>query len=459
VPPVISSSRFSEATPRSTSLGVRSIAKSLTALVVLFSAPTWAVAPARANAAEPSKDVAKVVIDIVSPTAGEVVRNKVHVAAIRGSARSGAKDPLDFDVMIAIDVSKSTRFPSGIDVDEDGDTGFNPHEELIAPGTYPEDVVCSDPDDSILGAEIQAARMLVESLSAGRSRVGVLTFSGAVDRETGERESPDQQDAVLRIAMTDDFAAVGRVLSDIYEEGSHGATNFSAAIRLAVVELVGLTGAQSVARPQARRLLQFLTDGVPTFPFGRGDKPDAEDTEAAINAARLARKAGLTINSFALGRYALESPVATTEMARLTGGTYTPVRNPGEILAFLRGVSFANIEDVVITNLTTNDVSYDVHLSPDGSFSGFVPVGTGRNTVQVTVLASDGGENMVSLNVDFEKSGLTENELVVELERVRKRNRDMMLLLERKRIQAFRERQKGVITIEAERDVEEEPEQ
>jgi hypothetical protein len=259
--------------------------------------------------------------------------------------------------------------------------------------------------------------------------------------------------------MTDDFAAVGRVLSDIYEEGSHGATNFSAAIRLAVVELVGLTGAQSVARPQARRLLQFLTDGVPTFPFGRGDKPDAEDTEAAINAARLARKAGLTINSFALGRYALESPVATTEMARLTGGTYTPVRNPGEILAFLRGVSFANIEDVVITNLTTNDVSYDVHLSPDGSFSGFVPVGTGRNTVQVTVLASDGGENMVSLNVDFEKSGLTENELVVELERVRKRNRDMMLLLERKRIQAFRERQKGVITIEAERDVEEEPEQ
>ncbi|MCP5043581.1 MAG: VWA domain-containing protein [bacterium] len=402
---------------------------------------------------EPS-DVGEVAIDIASPTSGEVIRNRVHVAAIRGSARSGTKDPLDFDVMIAIDVSKSTRFPSGIDVDEDGETGFNPLEELVAPGTYPEDVVCSDPDDSILGAEIKAARMLVDSLSAGRSRVGVLTFSGEVDLDSGERNSPDQKDAILRVPLTDDFAAVLSVLDTIRGEGSHGATNFSAAIRLAVVELVGLTGAQSETRPKARRLLQFLTDGVPTFPYGRGDTPDPEDTEEAIRAARLARKAGLTINSFALGRYALESPVATTEMARLTGGAYTPVRNPGEILAFLRSVSFANIEDVVITNLTTSDISYDVHLSPDGSFSGFVPVGLGRNEVQVTVLASDGGENSVSLDVDFEQAGLTENELVAELERVRKRNKEMMLLLEQKRIQAFRERQKGVVTIEAE---EEEP--
>jgi len=403
-----------------------------------------------ASAAKVEPGVAKVVIDIASPALGEVIRNRIHVAAIRGSARSGAEDPVDFDVMIAIDLSKSTRYPSGIDVDEDGEVGFNPHEELIAPGTYPEEVVCSDPDDSILSAEIQAARMLVDSLDAGRSRVGILTFSGEVDLESGERKSPDQKDALLRIPMTDDFEAVEKVLDEIHKEGPHGATNFSAAIHLAVVELVGLTGSQSVPRPKAKRLLQFLTDGVPTFPHGRGDTADPEDTEAAINAARLARKAGLTINSFALGRYALESPVATNEMARLTGGAYTPVRNPGEILAFLGSVSFANIEDVVITNLTTQDISYDVHLSPDGSFSGFVPVSLGHNEVQVTVLASDGGENTVSLDVAFEKSGLTENELTVELERVRERNKEMMLLLERKRIQAFRDRQKGVITIEAE---------
>jgi hypothetical protein len=148
---------------------------------------------ASAATGESESEVAAVAIDISSPTAGEIVRNRVHVAAIRGIARSGVQDPLDFDVMIAIDVSKSTRFPSGIDVDEDGDVGFNPHEELIAPGTYHEDVVCSDPDDSILSAEIQAARMLIDSLTAGRSRVGVLTFSGEVDLETGERASPNQK--------------------------------------------------------------------------------------------------------------------------------------------------------------------------------------------------------------------------------------------------------------------------
>lgn len=405
---------------------------------------------ALAATVDPATAPAAVVIDITSPVSGETIRNRVHMAAIRGTARSGALDPLDFDVMIAIDVSKSTRFPSGIDVNQDGEIGFNPHEELIAPGTYPDEVVCSDPADTILGAEIQAARMLVDSLSRGSSRVSVLTFSGEVDLETGERTSPNQKDAILRIALTDDFAKVNDVLDAIQREGSHGATNFAAAIHLAVVELVGLTGSSSVARPGAKRLLQFLTDGVPTFPFGRGDVADPEDAEAAISASRLARKAGLTINSFALGRYALESPIATTEMARLTGGAYTPVRNPGEILAFLSGVSFANIEDVVITNLTTQDVSYDVSLSPDGSFSGFVPVDLGRNRVQVTVLASDGGERTISLDVNFEKSGLTENELMVELARVRKRNREMMLLLERKRIQAFRDRQKGVVSIEDE---------
>ena len=292
--------------------------------------------------------------------------------------------------------------------------------------------------------------MLVDSLSPGRSRVGIITFSGDVDKETGEQKSPDQSDAQVRIPLTEDFNAIGKVLDQIFAEGPHGATNFSAAIRLAVSELVGFTGAQSKPRPGAKRVLQFLTDGVPTFPYGRGDQADVEDAEAAINSSRLARKAGITINSFALGRYALDAPISVTEMARLTGGSFTPVRNPGEILAFLQGVSFANIEDVVITNTTTGDISYDVHLSPDGTFSGFVPVQTGSNHLEVAVLATDGGSNSVAFEIDFQKSGLTENELMVELARVRKRNKEMMLVLERKRIEAFREGLQGSVTVEAE---------
>jgi hypothetical protein len=408
------------------------------------------VAAATVAASVAEQKVSPVLINVSSPLPGQIVKNKVHMAPVRGNAQSGNDKPVDFDVLVAIDVSASTRYPSGIDVDGDGEVGFNPHEELMAPGTYADEVVCSDPDDSILSAELHAARFLLDVLKPGRTTVGLIVFSGEVDPVSGMRRSFDQRDAWIEVPLTSDFDLVLGALERIREIGPHGATNFAAAVQLAVVELAGLTGAESYARPDAKKVVLFLTDGVPTFPFARGATADPEDTEAAINAARLAHKAGITINTFALGRHALSSPVAVTEMARLTAGTYTAVRNPGEIVSFLQGISFANIDDVVITNLTTSEVSYDVQLAPDGSFSGFVPVKEGRNVVKITALASDGGEGSVNLDLDFEKSGLTERELAIELERIKRRNRELMRLLERKRIKAFRERQQKRVVIEAE---------
>ncbi len=52
-------------------------------------------------------------IQIASPRPGEVVKNRVHMAPVRGAARSGTGDPVDFDVLIVLDVSHSTRYPSG----------------------------------------------------------------------------------------------------------------------------------------------------------------------------------------------------------------------------------------------------------------------------------------------------------------------------------------------------------
>ena len=397
-------------------------------------------------AAEP----APVEIEIVSPGPDEIVRNRVTVAPIRGRARSGSDAPTDFDVMIAIDVSHSSRFPSGIDVDQDGETGLNPEQELVAPGTYPEGVVCSDPEDTILAAEVLAARQLLEVLDPSQTRVGVLVFSGAVDPSTGQRLRLDQRDALLKVPLTDDFGAVSSVLDEILEEGAYGATNFAAAIQLGVVELSGLSRSYSEPRPGARKVILFLTDGVPTFPFGKGTSPDPEDTEAAIAAARLAKSAGVTINSFAIGQQALVSPLALTEISSITQGTFTAVRNAGDIVNFLSGVSFANISDVVVTNLTTGDISFDVEVLPDGSFLAFVPVREGKNQVELAALASDGGEQRIQIDVDFEKSGLTPRELAIELERVKKRNQALMRLIEQRRIEAFRERQRKRIEVEAE---------
>ena len=122
----------------------------------------------------------------------------------------------------------------------------------------------------------------------------------------------------------------------------------------------------------------------------------------------------------------------------------------GDIISFLQGVSFANVEDIVITNLTTREVSYDVHLLPDGSFSGFVPVREGRNRVRVTALASDGSEGFVELDLEFETSQLSGRELAFELDRIRERNKQLMLLIERERIQRFRQNQRKVLEFEPE---------
>jgi len=377
-------------------------------------------------------------IRIDAPRPGEPVQNKVHLAPIRGSAQASGDAPADFDVMLVVDVSYSTRCASGVDVDGDGTIGVNPAQELLPPGTYPEDVCATDPDDSILAASVAAGRSLVDSLDPRRVRLGVVSFSGEVNPVTGERVRIDQQDAWLELPLSDDYARARGALAAIYARGPRGATNYSAGMRLAITELAGLTGSRSQPRPGAKKVILFLTDGVPTFPIGKAANTDPGDVEMALGAARLAHQAGITVNTYAIGPGALTSQVAVTEMARITLGTFTPVRNPGDIIAILQGVSFSNVEDVVVTNLTTGDFSTDVRLSPDGSFTGYVPVREGANRVRVTALASDGSRGSVELDLTFQMAELSDREMARELERIRDRNRELQLLLERKRIEEFR---------------------
>jgi hypothetical protein len=420
----------------------------------LASAALLLAALGAAGSAAGAGDVAPegVRILIASPKPGEALQNRVHQAPIRGNAVADGERPVDFDVMLVIDVSGSTRNASGADVDGDGEVGFNPNFELVTPGTYPPDMVSTDPGDTILAAEVAAAKALLATLAPGRIRVGIISFSGEMNSLTGQRERYDQQDAWLEVPLSADLDQARTALDNILLRGPHGGTNFAAGLRLAVTELAGLSGARSQPRPGAKQVILFLTDGLPTFPIGSGSVADAGDTEAALNAARLAHKAGITVNTYALGPSALTNPIAATEVARITLGTFLPVQKPGDIISFLQGVSFANIEDVVFTNLTTREVSTDVRLSPDGSFSGFVPVKEGHNQVRVTALASDGSNGSVDFDLVFEKSGLSDKELALELDRIREHNKDLQLLVEQERIRRFREQQRKVVEIEVERE-------
>jgi Mg-chelatase subunit ChlD len=390
---------------------------------------------ARAGDARPADAVQ---IQIRTPRPGETIKNKTDMAPLAGLAIAG-EHPTAFEIVIVIDVSGSTEYPSGLDIDGDGVVG----ETQRSPVSTTPDTTNTDPDDSVLAAEVAASRALLDGLDPSRVHIGVVSFSGEVDPMT-QRRMGRGDDALLEQALTPDYTAVRRALDAVLLRGPNGGTNMEAGVKLALRELAGLPGAVSVPRPGAKKVILFLTDGKPSLPFGLANVEDKEDMLAAIDAAQLAKVAGVTMNVYGIGPLAIDYPVAATEMAKATGGLYTPVRRPGDIVAMLSGVSFANVEDVVAVNLTLMEWAgpNDILLSPDGSFQGFVPVRAGMNRIRVSALASDGSRGSTEFDLNFSQQGMTDLELSAERDRIRERTREIQLKLERDRQNAFRKQER-----------------
>jgi len=381
-------------------------------------------------------------IRVDSPVSGAMVESELFMAPLSGIASAAGADAQGYDVMIVMDVSKSTQNASAADVDEDGVLGEDPHLGLYAPGEYPDDVYSTDPEDTILHAEVRAAQTLLDGLDVRRVRVGLITFSGEVDPATGRQKSPDQHDATLEVPLTQDYAQLRAALRRVLAQGPNGATNFAAGLRLATQELAGLSGAVSSKRPGARLVTLFLTDGVPSFPAGLATESDPGDLEAAVAAARVAQTAGIRINTYAVGPDALAKPKAATEVARVTLGTYTAVVTPGAITAALQTTSFANVEDIGIVNLTTQESAPDVRLNPDGSFQAFVPVREGKNRVLVNALASDGSEANIEIEFDFRVAQKSGRDRTAELRQIKKLNDELIRHFEAEKIKRARREQR-----------------
>src|SRR5258707_11377623 len=159
-------------------------------------------------------------------------------------------------------------------------------------------------------------------------------------------------------------------------------------IRTAITELLGIGASEK--RTDAVRVEFLLTDGFPTMPIGGGRQVTPEDTNFAINAARLAGKAGIKVHVFALGEEALSYPRAAMGIAKESGGTYTPVMRPADALAVLENISIVGVDYVQIVNQTTGQKATQLRLCPDGVFSSAVPVAEGRNQIDVVGRASAG---------------------------------------------------------------------
>ena len=241
------------------------------------------VAPSHGAAAQEGGGV-RIIVE--TPKGGAVVRNRTDVAALAGVASAEGAGPAHFELMLVIDVSGSTRYPSGNDVDGDGVVGETQPGLLQA---LP-DTINTDPGDSVLAAEIQAAKSLLGGLDPDRVRVGVVSFAGEIDPSTGRRRSPDQVDALLEQALTNEYDRVRQALDAVLLRGSRGGTNMEAGIKLAVRELAGLSGAVSRPRARAKKAILLLTDGKPSLPFGRGNVEDPEDDEAPDTSATARRE-------------------------------------------------------------------------------------------------------------------------------------------------------------------------
>jgi hypothetical protein len=169
-------------------------------------------------------------------------------------------------------------------------------------------------------------------------------------------------------------------------------------VNLATIELLGSQSAYSTRRDGARRVIMFLTDGQPTLPL---ENSQLQNAKMAIQQAVRAAKLDVRIDTFAIGEDALSEPVVVVEMARVTSGVFTPVRNPRDLRAIFEDVSFSDIEKLEVRNKTTGAAAEQLITNPDGSFQALLAMKEGENVVEAFARSTDGTTGRREVKVKF----------------------------------------------------------
>jgi hypothetical protein len=342
-------------------------------------------------------------LQILSPKDGSRITQDQKSIFVSGKVAREAGRSERVDIFLVIDISGSTALYAGADLGEadqpPATSGF-PMPQISIGGMSLGKPPLRNPRNSILAAEVAAARRLLLQLNRDTTRVGVLTFS---------------ENAKLLQPLTQDFEQVRRILAEVLRAGPYGGTNMVEGIRMGITELLGL--GTSEKRTDAIKVQFLLTDGFPSLPIGGGKRMAPEDVSLTINAARLAGKAGIKVHVFALGEEALSYPRAAMGIAKESGGTYTPVMRPADALAVLENISIVGVDYVQIVNQTTGQKATQLRLAADGFFSSAVPVAEGRNQIDVLARGSDGTNSRESITVYYQPGTQKSLELEVFLEK------------------------------------------
>ncbi|MFI5317112.1 MAG: VWA domain-containing protein [Myxococcota bacterium] len=371
----------------------------LAATVSLAPGPAQPPNPNPAPApAKPADTAAKKTVDkppelrltLDAPTNGAVIGDPTGMAFVSGQALALFGEYQTFDIIFVIDTSDSTAEPSGADIDGNGVIGERRGAKYLGVLGRILPLPNDDAGDSVLAAEIAGCRVLLSQLDPRTTRVGVVAFAGDSDALT--------PDAYTEVPLTTDYVKVGRGLDAIFRRGPAGMTNMVSAVNLATIELLGTQSAYSTKRDGARRVIMFLTDGQPTLPL---ENSELQNAKMAIQQAVRAAKFDIRIDTFAIGPDALSEPVVVVEMARVSNGVFTPVRNPKDLRAVFEDVSFSSIERLEIRNKTTGKMADYVVPNPDGSFSALLPMNEGVNVLEAYARSSDGTEGRREVSVTY----------------------------------------------------------
>lgn len=307
--------------------------------------------------------VAAVWLDVERPAA-RTPALRMPWLEVRGFA--GSRQQRAYDVAIAVDVSGSTRYASGADVDGNGLVGVR--REVQPWEVWSPLFDCSDPGDSVLDAELAAVGELVDRLDPRRTRIALIAFS---DR------------ARVRAPLGADREQLSQVLAELDGDFGAGATHLAEALRLATRVLA--EGAAEGAAPE--RVLLVLSDGDPNLPA-----PAERAAAEALRAAGEAADAGVRISTFALGPGVKREPDVYARLAERSGGEHVRVATPGDVLQALPRIDLARVAGIAIENLTSGSPARALRVRPDGAFDAWLELVPGENRLRVSARGHTGDE-------------------------------------------------------------------
>jgi hypothetical protein len=313
--------------------------------------------------------------------------SRVHGELLEVRGNGGARRGSGHDLVIAIDVSESTLEGTGIDLDGDGPLGrTDPALLARLEGELGDASLVKrlrdrqDFDDTVLAAELDAARVLAQRLDPARFRVAILAFAEQAQVLAPLGSSREHLEEALR-GLHQDFHL------------KLAGTNFAEAVERA----------HEILRPEPGvvddrlRSIVFLSDGAPTRPV-YGDRAE----RYALTAAMAAALDGIHLYAFAIGPEAEAGLQIMERMAIWTGGRLETVSRPALVVSALRRLDLVGMAAVTVVNETTGVEARALRTFPDGSFDGFVELASGRNRLRFAARGRDGSVHEVERWVTYE---------------------------------------------------------